>query len=100
MYDLVLKGGTVVDPSMGLHGVYDIAVQDGRIASIASTIAREEATRVLEVAGTMVTPGLIDLHAHVFEGFNGNGVHPDLGGVYAGVTPSLRAGATRRSSCL
>ena len=32
MYDLVLKGGTVVDPSMGLHGVYDIAVQDGRIA--------------------------------------------------------------------
>jgi dihydroorotase len=94
MYDLVLKGGTVVDPSMGLHDVYDIAVQDGRIASIASTIAREEATRVLEVAGTMVTPGLIDLHAHVFEGFNGNGVHPDLGGVYAGVTTLVDAGSS------
>src|SRR6266850_5981356 len=94
MYDLVLKGGTVVDPSMGLHGVYDIAVQDGRIASIASTIAREEATRVLEVAGTLVTPGLIDLHAHVFEGFNGNGVHPDLGGVYAGVTTIVDAGSS------
>jgi predicted amidohydrolase len=50
MYDLVLKGGTVVDPSVGLHGVYDIAVQDGTIAQIAPTIPREGATRVLEVA--------------------------------------------------
>jgi len=49
MYDLVLKGGTVVDPSTGLHGGYDIAVEDGTIASIAPTIAREEATRVMEV---------------------------------------------------
>ena len=52
MYDLVLKGGTVVDASAGLHGVYDIAVQDGTIARIEPTIPREEATRVLEVAGT------------------------------------------------
>src|ERR687894_99192 len=79
MYDVVLKGGTVVDPSVGLHGVYDIAVQNGTIAQIAPTIPREEAIRVLEVAGTIVTPGLIDLHAHVFEGFTSNGVHPDLG---------------------
>src|SRR5215475_12089616 len=93
MYDLVLKGGTVVDPSAGLHGGYDIAVQDGTIASIAPTIAREEATRVLEVAGTIVTPGLIDLHAHVFEGFHAQGVHPDLGGVYAGVTTIVDAGS-------
>ena len=49
---------------------------------------------MLEVAGTMVTPGLIDLHAHVFEGFNGNGVHPDLGGVYAGVTTIVDAGSS------
>ncbi|HEX2276535.1 MAG TPA: hypothetical protein VHN13_05330 [Candidatus Tectomicrobia bacterium] len=93
MYDLVLKGGTVVDPSVGLHGAYDVAVQDGTIAQIAPAIPREEATRVLEVAGTIVTPGLIDLHAHVFEGFTGNGVHPDLGGVYAGVTTLVDAGS-------
>src|SRR5919197_2332741 len=93
MYDLLLKGGTVVDPSVGLHGVHDIAVQDGTIARIAPTIAREEASRVLEVAGKIVTPGLIDLHAHVFEGFNSNGVHPDLGGVYAGVTTLVDAGS-------
>ena len=94
MYDLLLKGGTVVDPSVGLHGVHDIAVQDGTIARIAPTIAREEAMRVLEVGGTIVTPGLIDLHAHVFEGFNSNGVHPDLGGVYAGVTTIVDAGSS------
>jgi dihydroorotase len=94
MYDLLLKGGTVVDPSVGLNGIHDIAVQDGTIARIAPTIPREEATRVLEVAGKTVTPGLIDLHAHVFEGFNSTGVHPDLGGVYAGVTTIVDAGSS------
>src|SRR6266568_7291060 len=93
MYDLLLKGGTVVDPSVGLHGLHDIAVQDGKIACIAPTIPREEARRVHEVAGKIVMPGLIDLHAHVFEGFNNNGVHPDLGGVYAGVTTLVDAGS-------
>jgi len=94
MYDLLLKGGTVVDPSVGLNGVHDIAVQNGTIAHIAPTIPRAEATRVLEAAGKIVTPGLIDLHAHVFEGFNSNGVHPDLGGVYAGVTTIVDAGSS------
>src|SRR6266851_2693216 len=93
MYDLLLKGGTVVDPSVGLHGVHDIAVQDGKIARIAPTIPREEASRIHEVAGKIVTPGLIDLHAHVFDGFTSNGVHPDLGGVYAGVTTLVDAGS-------
>lgn len=93
MYDLVLKGGTVVDPSVGLQGVHDIAVQNGTIAHIAPTIPREEASRVVDVPGTIVTPGLIDLHAHVFEGFASNGVHPDLGGVYAGVTTIVDAGS-------
>src|SRR3989441_8609484 len=93
MYDLLFKGGTVVDPSAGLHGVHDIAVQNGKIARIAPTIAREEATRVVEAADEIVTPGLIDLHAHVFEGFTRNGVPPDLGGVHAGVTTIVDAGS-------
>ena len=94
MYDLILKGGTVVDPSVGLHGVNDIAVQDGNIARIATAIPAEEAKRVHDVAGKLVTPGLIDLHAHVFDGFTGNGVHPDLGGVHAGVTTVVDAGSS------
>src|SRR6266542_1388906 len=93
MHDLLLRGGTVVDPSSGLDGISDIAVQDGVIARIATDIPSAEATRTIEVAGKIVTPGLIDLHAHVFEGFNRSGVHPDLGGVHAGVTTIVDAGS-------
>lgn len=93
MYDLLLKDGTVIDPSMDLHGVHDIAIQDGKIARIAPSIPHEEAAQVIEVPGKIVTPGLIDLHAHVFGGFISNGVHPDTGGVYAGVTTIVDAGS-------
>ena len=93
MYELLLKGGTVVDPSVNLHGDHDIAVQDGKIARIAPAIPSEEAARVIDVSGQIVTPGLIDLHAHVFHGIVGNGVDPDLGGVYAGVTTIVDAGS-------
>ncbi|MGH7335011.1 MAG: amidohydrolase/deacetylase family metallohydrolase, partial [Candidatus Rokuibacteriota bacterium] len=93
MYDLVLKGGTVVDPSSRLDGVLDVAVEDGAIARIASEISPAEAARVVDVGGTIVTPGLIDLHAHVFEGVNRTGVNPDLAGVYAGVTTIVDAGS-------
>src|SRR6266536_2082706 len=75
-----------VGPSTGLDGPCDIAVRDGVIARIAKDIPSAEATQTIEVGGKVVTPGLIDLHAHVFEGVNRNGVHPDLGGVRAGVT--------------
>ena len=93
MYDLVLKGGRVVDPSSSLDGVLDVAVENGKIARLAAGIAPAEATRVIEVAGKIVTPGLIDLHAHVFEGFNRTGVNPDLAGVLAGVTTIVDAGS-------
>ncbi len=93
MYDLVLKGGRVVDPSAGLDGKQDIAVQDGKIARIAPDIAVAEATRAIDVMGKVVTPGLIDLHAHVFEGVNRTAVNPDLGGVYSGVTTIVDAGS-------
>ncbi len=94
MYDLMLKGGRVVDPSVSLNGVHDIAVHDGKIAHIAPTIAAAEATQVIDVTGKIVAPGLIDLHAHVYGGFISNGVHPDVGGVYAGVTTIVDAGSS------
>ena len=93
MYDLLLKGGTVLDPAGGLDGALDVAVQDGAIARVAAGIAETEAARAIDVRGKIVTPGLIDLHAHVFEGFNRTGVNPDLGGVYAGVTTIVDAGS-------
>jgi dihydroorotase len=93
MYDLVLKGGRVVDPSGGRDGVLDVAVENGTIARVAAGIAPTEAARVIDIAGKIVTPGLIDLHAHVFEGVNRTGVNPDLAGVLSGVTTIVDAGS-------
>jgi dihydroorotase len=94
MFDIVLKGGTVIDPSTGLDAAYDIAVQDGLIARIAPLIPAEETRRVIDVAGKVVTPGLIDLHVHVFAGVTRFGVHPDIAGVNAGVTTLVDAGSS------
>ncbi len=94
MYDLIIKGGTVIDPANGVHGLNDVAVEAGKIARVSPNIPAEEGRRVLDVKGKMVTPGLIDLHTHVYDGVNGNGVNPDLGGVRAGVTTMVDAGSS------
>jgi dihydroorotase len=94
MFDLVLKGGSVLDPAQDLRGALDVAVQDGKIASVAANIPASEAKRVIHVPGKTVTPGLIDLHTHVFDGVAANGVHPDIAGVHAGVTTVVDAGSS------
>src|SRR5437867_11292451 len=93
MYDLLIKGGDVVDPSSGLNGPSDVAVQAGAIARIAPNIPSGEAARTIDVTGKVVAAGLIDLHAHVYEGVNRTGVNPDLAGVLAGVTTVVDAGS-------
>ncbi len=98
MYDLLLKDGFIVDAASGLDGVLDVAIENGKIARIAAGIAASEAARVIEVGGKLVTPGLIDCHAHVFEGVNRTGVNPDLAGVYAGVTTIVDAGSAGAAS--
>jgi dihydroorotase len=94
MYDLLLKGGNVIDPSQDLRGALDVAVEDGKIARVAANIPVTEARRVVDVPGKTVTPGLIDLHTHVFDGVAANGVHPDIAGVHAGVTTVVDAGSS------
>jgi len=94
MYDLLLKGGSVLDPAQELRGALDVAVQDGKIAAVAANIPSSEARRVVHVPGKTVTPGLIDLHTHVFDGVAANGVDPDIAGVHAGVTTVVDAGSS------
>lgn len=93
MIDLLLKGGEVIDPSQNIRGKLDVAVESGTIQKIAPDIRPGPATRVVDVSGKFVVPGLIDLHSHIYEGVNQTGVNPDLAGVYSGVTTLVDAGS-------
>ncbi len=93
MTDLILKGGDVLDPSLGPRARLDVAVTDGLISEVAPDIQPDGAARVIDVFGKLVTPGLIDLHTHVYEGVNQTAVNPDLAGVLSGVTTVVDAGS-------
>jgi dihydroorotase len=67
-YDLLLKGGHVIDPRNDINRRMDVAVTAGKIARVAETIPAGEARRVVDVSGLYVTPGLVDIHVHVYNG--------------------------------
>lgn len=67
-YNIVIKGGLVIDPKNGINEIMDIAIQDGKIASVAKSINATGAAQVVNAKGLIVTPGLIDIHGHVFAG--------------------------------
>jgi dihydroorotase len=99
-YDLLIKGGHVLDPGQGLDATLDIAVSGGKIAKIAADIPAPDAARVLEMrgAGRHVVPGLIDLHTHVADGAITKGVgmgncDADDIGVRSGVTTVADCGS-------
>ncbi len=69
-YDLIVKGGRVIDPSRKLDGVRDVAIANGRIAAIESTISGD-AAETIDAAGKLVVPGLIDIHTHATRSADG-----------------------------
>src|SRR5687767_9018885 len=92
-YDLLIRGGQVVDPSRKLNGSLDVAVKDGRIAAVEAGISPSSATNILNAAGKLVLPGLIDTHAHVFQYVTGRfGLEADMCGVRSGVTTLIDQG--------
>ncbi len=98
-YDLVLKGGHVIDPKNKIDRVMDVAIAGGKIARVAENIPASESKRVANVAGLYVTPGLIDLHVHVYTGRAGtagdsSSVQPDAFSFRTGVTTMVDAGTT------
>jgi dihydroorotase len=92
-FDLVVAGGTVIDPSRGAAARMDIGISAGRIAEVAEHIPPAEALRVLDAAGKIVTPGLIDIHVHVYPGVSSVAIEPDLVGVSRGVTALIDGGS-------
>jgi dihydroorotase len=101
-YSIIIKGGHVIDPKNKIDGVMDLAIRDGKIALIAKSIDAKEGKKVLYATDMYVTPGIIDLHVHVYYGtkidqglMNGpNSVAPDAFSFRAGVTTFVDAGSS------
>src|SRR3954453_1351697 len=99
-YDLLLKGGHVVDGKTKLSAVRDVAIQGGTIAEIAADIPPSKARRVVDASGLYVTPGLVDIHVHVYAGTGergsyagDNSLYPDGFTLRSGVTTVVDAGS-------
>ncbi len=97
-YDLVVQGGCVLDPSQSLDKVADVAIADGKIAAIEPNIDRKRARRIIQVPGSLVTPGLIDIHVHGFQGISHWGVDLDRFCIGRGVTTAVDAGSSGADS--
>jgi dihydroorotase len=93
-YDLLIQGGKVVDPSQDLEAVRDVAVRAGKIARIERRIPPAQARQVVKAEGKIVTPGLIDLHTHVFPYVGPYGIEADPYCVTRGVTTVVDAGTS------
>lgn len=100
-YTLVLKGGHLIDPKNGVDSVMDLAIRDGKIAEVAAHIDVARAGKVLDLTGLYLTPGLVDMHAHVFhttgiqDAWAGdNSVDPDSFSFRGGVTTMVDAGSS------
>ncbi|MGH9345231.1 MAG: amidohydrolase/deacetylase family metallohydrolase [Terriglobia bacterium] len=94
LYDLVIRGGKVIDPSQNLEAVRDIAIVSGKIACVEPGIPAARARRVIPAAGMIVTPGLIDVHTHVFPFVGPYGIEADSYCVCKGVTTVVDAGTS------
>ncbi len=92
-YDLILRGGRVIDPSQGLDGIADVAFAGGKVARVASRLEAGAGTDVRDVAGRVVTPGLIDLHTHVYWGGTSLGIDAEEFCRTSGVTTAIDTGS-------
>ena len=98
MYDLLIKGGEVIDPAQGIHENKDVAISEGKIAALEANIPSSQAKKIIHAKGKIVTPGLIDLHVHCAQIITNLGVPPDEIGVGTAVTTVVDAGTTGHSN--
>lgn len=90
-YDLLLKGGHVIDPANKIDGNMDVGIKNRKIKNVASEISSDEAVKVVDVSDHYVTPGIIDIHTHVYTAW-GSSINADMHLFSAGVTTTADAG--------
>ena len=93
IYDLLLKGGRVIDPGQNFDAVADVAFLNGHVEQIQTAIPATAAHDVRDVTGKLIVPGLIDLHTHVYWGGTSLGVDPELVSRQSGATTLVDAGS-------
>jgi dihydroorotase len=86
MYDLLIRGGHVIDPANQRNAPFDVAISGGRIVAVAESIDPAQARAVIDATGQIVTPGLVDLHTHVYWGVTYWGIEADPVAARSGVT--------------
>lgn len=92
-HDLILKGARVIDPSQNHDGICDVAFADGRVSGFGRDLPAGPGTQVRDMEGAIVTPGLIDLHTHVYWGGTSLGIDADAFCRTSGVTTSVDTGS-------
>jgi dihydroorotase len=92
-FDLLIKGGRVLDSAQALNTVQDVAISGSTIARVAADIPAANARQVVSASGLVVTPGLIDVHVHVYEGVAGVAASADATSLAHGVTTVVDAGS-------
>jgi dihydroorotase len=92
-YDLILRGGRVVDPLQKLDAVTDVAFSDGKVARIGAGLQAGASTDIRDISGRIVTPGLIDLHTHVYWGGTSLGIDAEDFCRSSGVTTAVDTGS-------
>src|SRR5947208_7123938 len=92
-FNLILRGGRVIDPSQKLDATTDVAFSGGKVAAVGQGLKPDAGTDVRDVSGTIVTPGLIDLHTHVYWGGTSLGVDAEEFCRASGVTTAIDTGS-------
>jgi dihydroorotase len=92
-YDLILKGGHVIDPSQGIDGIADVAFAGGKVAAVGKALKGDAKTITRDVTGKIVSPGLIDLHTHVYWGGTSLGIDAEEFCRTSGVTTAVDTGS-------
>ncbi len=92
-YDLLIKGGRVIDPSQSLSRICDVAIAGNKVAAIADAIPETDARIIVDARGRIVTPGLVDIHVHVYDGVAPLAIPADPNCIAKGATTVLDAGS-------